>query len=130
MTGNNYLLDTNIISALFKVEEIIASKITEANEIYIPVIAIGELYYGAELTGDKSKYIIHIEDIKSSYPVLIVDEITVKQYGSIKAALRRKGKPIPENDIYIAALALQHNLAVATRDKHFKEIDGISIVEW
>lgn len=57
MTGNNYLLDTNIISALFKGEEIIAAKINETNAIYIPSTSIGELYYGAELSNDSMKYI-------------------------------------------------------------------------
>ncbi len=49
MTGADYLLDTNIISALFKGEEIISFKISEATKINIPVIALGELYYGVEL---------------------------------------------------------------------------------
>lgn len=66
MTGNNYLLDTNIISALFKGDAIIAAKITEANKIYIPVISIGELYYGVEYS-NSLKYISDIEEIKSSY---------------------------------------------------------------
>ncbi len=129
MIGNSYLLDTNIISGLFKGEEIIATKITEANEIFIPVIAIGELYYGVELSGS-SKYTKDIDDIKSSYPVLNIDEITSKHYGSIKAALKKKGAPIPENDMWISALAVQHNLTVATRDKHFGEVDGLSIEKW
>lgn len=50
MTGTKYLLDTNIISALFKGEEIISSKIAEAAKINIPVIALGELYYGVEFS--------------------------------------------------------------------------------
>lgn len=129
MTGNNFLLDTNIISALFKGEEIIASKIIEANKIYIPVIVIGELYYGIEFS-NSLKYVNDIEDIKSSYPVLIINEITCKHYGSIKASLRRKGKPIPENDIWISSLALQHDLTLATRDKHFEGVASLSIVKW
>ncbi len=100
MTGNNYLLDTNIISALLKGEDIIANKISEANKIYIPVIAIGELYYGVEFS-NSLKYVKDIEEIKSAYPVLNIDTITCNHYGSIKADLRRKGKPIPENDIWI-----------------------------
>ncbi len=130
MTGNNYLLDTNIISALFKGEEIIASKINEAPGIYIPAIALGELYFGAELSKESKRHIADIEDIKLTYPVLVVNEITSKHYGSIKALLRRKGKLIPENDIWISALALQHNLTVATRDNHFKEVKGLAIEEW
>lgn len=129
MTGSNYLLDTNIISALFKGEVIIADKITEADKIYIPVISIGELLYGIEFS-NSLKYVNDIEDIKSSYPVLNIDVITCSHYGSVKASLRRKGQPIPENDIWISALALQYNLTLATRDKHFDKVEGLLIEKW
>ena len=59
-----------------------------------------------------------------------MDELTTLAYGTIKAALRKKGKPIPENDIWIAAIASQHNLTIVTRDKHFKEVDGLKIKKW
>lgn len=129
MTGTDYLLDTNIISALFKGEEIISSKIVDATNINIPVIALGELYYGIELS-NTLKYMADIEDIKATYELLVVDDITSKYYGTVKAALRKKGTPIPENDIWIAALALQHNLTLATRDKHFDEVDGLMTEKW
>jgi tRNA(fMet)-specific endonuclease VapC len=61
---------------------------------------------------------------------LKVDEETSLAYGNIKAALRKKGKPIPENDIWIAAIAEQHKLIVITRDKHFKEIESIKLKSW
>ncbi len=51
-------------------------------------------------------------------------------YGNIKAALRKKGKPIPENDIWIAALSLQNNLALVTRDQHFNDNDNLVIERW
>ncbi len=61
MIGTDYLLDTNIISALFKGEEIISSKIADATNINIPVIALGALYYGVELS-NTLKYMADIED--------------------------------------------------------------------
>jgi tRNA(fMet)-specific endonuclease VapC len=61
---------------------------------------------------------------------LKVDEETTIAYGNIKAALRKKGKPIPENDIWIAAIAKRYELVVVTRDKHFKEIESINIKSW
>ena len=51
---------------------------------------------------------------------------TARLYGRIKAELRRKGKPIPENDIWIAAAAIQYGLTLVTRDRHFDFIDGLS----
>lgn len=62
--------------------------------------------------------------------VLPVNTATAAHYGIIKAALRAKGHPIPENDIWIAAVALQHDLPVVSRDEHFREIDALALVRW
>lgn len=112
MTGNSFLLDTNIISSLFKGEAFVAANILNAPGIFISVIAIGELHYGAALSAHSSKYIKDIDELILSYPILNIDEDTCKHYGLIKAALRKKGKPIPENDIWISAIAVQYNLTL------------------
>ena len=130
MTGNKFLLDTNIITAWLKGEKPIADKIDNAKEIYIPIIAIGELYYGALYSTRIEKNISDIKRITSYYNVLLIDEAVTLIYGNIKAALRKKGKPIPENDIWIAAIAQHYELAIVTRDKHFKEIDTIKAKTW
>ena len=82
MTGNNYLLDTNIISALFKGETVIAIKIDKAANVYIPIIVIGELYFGAALSTNSIKYISDLEKLKASYSVLLIDDNTCMHYGS------------------------------------------------
>ena len=130
MTGNKFLLDTNIITAWLKGEKPVADKIDKAKEIYIPIIVVGELYYGALYSTRVQKNIADIKLVTSSYSVLLIDEAVTIAYGNIKAALRKKGKPIPENDIWIAAIARHHELVIATRDKHFKEIDSIKIKNW
>ncbi len=130
MTGNKILLDTNIITALLKGETLIADKIDKASKVYIPAIVIGELYYGALYSSRIQKNISNIQLLTNSYTVLPVDTGTTVMYGTIKALLRKKGKPVPENDIWIAAIALQYNLIVATRDKHFKEITGLKLRYW
>jgi tRNA(fMet)-specific endonuclease VapC len=58
------------------------------------------------------------------------DVRTAKYYGQIKSQLKAKGSPIPENDIWIAALAMQYKLWVVTHDKHFNQIEGIHIIDW
>jgi tRNA(fMet)-specific endonuclease VapC len=60
--------------------------------------------------------------------VLAPDTTTGDVYGNIKAALMKKGKPIPENDIWIAAMARQYNLQLFTTDNHFTEIDNLSLL--
>ena len=124
------LLDTNIITAWLKGEKPVANKIDKAKEIYIPIIVVGELYYGALYSTRVEKSIADIRLITSNYSVLLINEAVTVTYGNIKAALRKKGKPIPENDIWIAAIAQHYELILATRDNHFKEIDSIKIKNW
>lgn len=88
------------------------------------------MYYGAQYSTQVEKNIENITRLTERYPVLHVNASTAALYGIIKAALRKKGKPIPENDIWIAAIAQQYSLPLITRDKHFNEIDSIAILEW
>ena len=130
MTGNRFLLDTNIIVAWLNGEIAIADKIDNAKEIHIPIIVLGELYYGAMNSIQLKKNINEIQKAISHYNVLLIDEEATINYGNIKTALRKKGKPIPENDIWVASIAQRYKLAMVTRDKHFKEIEDINIVKW
>jgi tRNA(fMet)-specific endonuclease VapC len=130
MAGSNILLDTNIISALISGDPALATKIDGALDVYIPAIVVGELYYGASYSTHIARNLANIGKILSLYKVLPVDDETAQIYGEIKANLRRKGTPVPENDIWIAAIALQHNLVLITRDKHFREIDSAITKSW
>lgn len=60
--------------------------------------------------------------------VLNADNATAEQYAVIKTMLFQKGKPIPENDIWIAATSLQHNIRLLTKDKHFEEVKEINVL--
>ena len=71
-----------------------------------------------------------IEEFAKHSEVIDVDIATATLYGIIKSSLRRKGTPIPDNDIWIAARHQQHAAAVVTRDTHFDAIDGLAIVRW
>ena len=81
MTGNKFLLDTNIITAWLKGEKPVATKIDKAKEIHIPIIAIGELYYGALYSTRIEKNITDIRRITNYYNVLLIDEAITLVYG-------------------------------------------------
>ena len=130
MAGNSYLLDTNIIAALFKGEKNIADKMDEATDVCIPTIVMGELHYGAQYSTKVRSNTKNINRLSVYYKILNATENTALIYGIIKANLRKKGKPIPENDIWIAAIAQENELTLVTRDKHFDEIEGLQIVCW
>lgn len=130
MTGNSVLLDTNIVSAWLKGESQIADRIDNRRDVFIPIIVIGEMHYGAQYSTDIKKNIRNILRVTDRYKLLSVDNATAQVYGEIKAELRQKGNPIPENDSWIAATAKQHGLTLVTRDAHFKQVEGLSIENW
>jgi tRNA(fMet)-specific endonuclease VapC len=74
--------------------------------------------------------ITRIDEFVDSNMVLSCDTETARQYGIVKDQLRNKGKPIPENDIWIAAIAIQHELGLVTRDAHFGEVSGLNLNIW
>ena len=130
MTGNKFLLDTNIIIAWLKGEKGIADKIDNATEVNIPIIVVGELYYGASSSIHVQRNTKEIQKITSRYTVLTIDEATTVAYGTIKSSLKKLDKPIPENDIWIAAIAQRYELVLVSRDKHFKAVDGLAVKSW
>ena len=129
MSGS-YLLDTNIVIALFAGEKPVLDRLKNTREIYIPSVVIGELYYGAHKSGQTSINLQRIEDFVASNTILACDTVTAFHYGKIKDNLRQKGKPIPENDVWIAAIAVQFDHTLVSRDEHFKQIENLSLVVW
>ena len=128
--NGRYLLDTNIVIALFDGNAHIIERINQSEEVYIPVFVLGELFYGAYKSSKQIQNLKQIEDFQNQLEILECDKLTAKYYGEIKNDLRKKGKPIPENDIWISALAAQHQLIVITRDKHFENVEIIKTDKW
>lgn len=129
MSGK-YLLDTNIVIALFANDELVKENLGKAEEVFISSVVIGELFYGAYKSGRAKENITRVDTFASSNVVLGCDTETSRIYGEIKNALSVKGRPIPENDIWIAAVAIQHGLILVSRDSHFDEIDKLKIEAW
>jgi len=124
------LLDTNIVIALFADEAIIKDNLAQTSEVFIPSIVIGELYYGARRSGRIEANLARVDELVAGSTILVCDAETARQYGEVKNRLRLKGRPLPENDVWITALALQHNLILVTRDAHFQEVENLQTVNW
>ena len=101
-----------------------------ATEVFVPSIAIGELYFGAYKSTRSQEKWKAVEAFAAGRVVIVPDADTADVYGQIKYGLRIKGHPIPDNDIWIAAIALQHNLVLLTKDKHFDEVENMLVKEW
>ena len=129
MSGD-YLLDTNIVIALFAGEALVLQGLTKAEKIFIPCVVIGELYYGAHRSGRRDANLARIDQFVVINTILNCDAETARHYGVIKDALHCKGCPLPENDLWIAALARQHRLTLITRDAHFSYIPDLALESW
>jgi len=124
------LLDTNVIIALFAKDPQIHNRIFNAEELFVPCIAIGELYFGAYKSLKVQENINRIDNFALNNTVLVCDTDTARRYGNIKNRLKEKGQPIPENDIWTAAIAQQHALTLVTRDTHFEVVENLKIEVW
>lgn len=124
-----YLLDANAAIALMNGDASIAVVLSQ-NAAYVPSIVLGELYYGAEKSGRVEQNLQRVDEFAANRSVLVCDGETARIYGRLYYQLRAKGKPIPENDVWIAAIALQHHLTLLTRDVHFNEVDNLPVQGW
>jgi tRNA(fMet)-specific endonuclease VapC len=124
------LLDTNIVVRLLNGDADVDRQMDDSDEPFLSTIVLGELFYGAYRSQAVERNVRRIQELMEGVAMLICDEITANEFGIVKNALRAKGRPIPENDVWIAALARQHNLVLVTRDEHFAEVEGLTLERW
>ena len=129
MSGS-VLLDTNILIGILAKDEAILARLVKTEAVFLPSIALGELYFGAFKSAHPDNNAERIDHLAASTAILYCDGTTALHYGRIKTGLRAKGRPIPENDIWIAAIARQHGLIVVSRDLHFWEIENLPVEKW
>ena len=130
--NGKYLLDTNILIAMLADDMIVyvQNKTQNVPKVSLPSPAIGELYYGARKSGRPIENLAKVNRLTQRFPLISCDLETAQWYGIIKEQLQRKGRPIPNNDIWIAAIALQYELILVTRDSHFDEIESLQTERW
>jgi len=124
------ILDTNGLSAMADGDVKLEPLLQEAAEIAIPAIVLGEYKYGIRQSRHRKRYERWLAEVLASCRVLAVDEGTASQYAEVRDELKRGGRPIPGNDLWIAALARQHALPLLSRDRHFDFVPGLRRVGW
>ena len=129
MSGS-FLLDTNAAIAFLNGAPTVVDRFQAADEILLSSTVVGELCFGAQKSAQAAANLARIDMLIDRVVVLDVNTETARHYGQIKNALRIKGRPIPENDIWIAASALQYDLILVTGDGHFGEVDGLKLEAW
>ena len=104
--SGNYLLDTNIVIRMLVGDMAIQEKMQNGNNLFLASPVVGELCYGAQKSGKVTENLHRVNTLVEDYIFLPCDLETAQWYGIIKERLRRKGRPIPNNDLWIAAIAL------------------------
>ena len=121
------LLDTNAYSHLKRGQSQVAALVRMSEEIFLSAIVIGELLYGFRQGSRIKRNIEELQSFLDSPYVTFIPatRVTADHYSRIGRALRAKGRPIPSNDIWIAAHALETGADLVSHDRHFAEVDGI-----
>jgi tRNA(fMet)-specific endonuclease VapC len=117
------LLDTSIVVDYLRLDPGLHQKIEEVDDVYLPLVVLGELLYGAHKSNQPAKA---LAQVKTFYDGCMTADL----YGQIKAELSAAGRKIPENDLWIAAAARQQGYPLATRDRHFSFVPNLTLLDW
>jgi tRNA(fMet)-specific endonuclease VapC len=114
-------LDTNRYTDLCRGDRSVVETVELADEVWLPFVVLGELRAGFAVgtQGPRNESVLRRFLMKPGVGVLYADEQTTHHYGGVYRQLRKQGTPIPTNDMWVAALVLQHSLVLCARDTHF-----------
>ena len=123
------VIATSAVIAFFRGKPKVAEHIKKVRNIYLPSIVIGEFLSGTYRANDPESEIAKIEQFQEQTAITFnVDSDTAQKYAKIASGLAKVGTPISQNDMWIAALAIQRKLKLLTGDKHFRRIQGLEII--
>lgn len=125
-----YAVDTSVVIAVLNDERTAAARWQEAEELLLPVPVLGELLFGARGSGKPADNERNVLELAGEMQIVPCDRAAAERYSAIKLELRRCGRPIPENDIWIAAICLARGATLATRDSHFEAVGGLRLEDW
>ena len=124
------ILDTNALSAAADGEPGALEVVSRAERIAVPVIVLGEYRLGIAQSRQRQTYESWLREWVAAVEVIDIADQTAHHYAAIGLELKRMGKPIPTNDLWIAALCRQYSLPLLSRDRHFDAVAGIKRVDW
>ncbi len=108
----------------------LTAKLGDTVHLALPVIALGEYRFGIMASRHRKVYEAGLAENLPLFDVLSVDYNTAIHYATLRHDMKRLGRPVPENDLWIGALALQHRQPLLSRDAHFQTMPGVQAVPW
>jgi predicted nucleic acid-binding protein len=124
------ILDTNALSDLLLENRALLRALPAHGVFRLPVIVLGEFRFGIKRSRDRVKLGNLLSQMEAEAEILHVDPQTAWHYATIREELRRDGRPIPQNDTWIAAIARQHELPIVSRDAHFDYVPNVRRISW
>lgn len=124
------ILDTNAVSAWAKGDVTLWRALRPDRAWHLPSIVLGEYRYGLLKSTRRTELEVWLQSVEAACVVLAADAETARHYASLRRALDPAGGGMPYHDIWIGALALQHNLDVVSRDAHFDKMPGVRRIGW
>ena len=124
------ILDTNALSVAADHDSSALQIVARADRLAVPVIVLGEYRLGIAQSRHRASFENWLGEWISSVSVLDIDDETTHSYAVIGLELKKKGRPIPTNDLWIAALCRQHSLPLLSRDHHFDLVPGVQRIDW
>lgn len=128
--GAELLLDTNAMSAIIGNQPGAERAADDYADWIIPIIAYGEYLHGVLGSTKQAENLRGLHRLSDACTFVSPNFETSEIYAEIAHELKVKGRPIPTNDIWIAALARQHGFPIMTRDTHFSHIDAVNTIGW
>ena len=117
-------LDTNRLTDLYRGDRGLADFLGTCEEVWLPLIVLAEIKAGFHggTQQDKNEVLLQRLLAKATVGILYPGRETAEQYARLFVQLKRANTPIPDNDLWIAALVLEHDLQLITRDRHFERV--------
>lgn len=122
------LLDTSVAIESLRNNLTITTYLDTFEDLCFTSIGLGELYYGAYKSTQRERHLAECSMVEATLTIYDIDHEVSKLFGQVKYDLRRTGKMIPENDIWIAAVALRYRITLITLDTHFERVEGLEVV--
>lgn len=120
-------IDTNVAIAHLN-NKLTLPMASSGEQFVLPAVVVGELLFGAQNSGRSAANLALYRSFIYDLDLLVADALAAEYYAEIRLALKKKGRPIPENDMWIAAICRAHNVPLFTLDQHFSQIFGLQLL--
>ena len=123
-------LDSNTAIRYLNGDPVVVFNVTSRRGVTLPLIVVGELLFGAENSARPLENLVRYREFIQACTVVPLGRETAAAYARVRGDLKRKGRPIPDNDLWIAAQCVEHQWTLATDDEHFTYVADLSVERW